>query len=69
MHMATLTTRVSDKIKAGLDAFCEEQGLKQQAVIEEALASWLEDAADLALMEKRRTGPWESWTAVRKRVV
>ncbi len=63
--MVTVTHRISDKLKKALDRFCEEHGLKQQAVIEEALASWLEDAADAALIDERRNGPWLSWEDVR----
>ena len=64
--MATVTHRIDDELKNELDRFCEEHGLKQQAVVSEALASWLEDAEDLAEIEERRGGPWIEWTDVRK---
>lgn len=62
--MASVTHRIDDELKEKLDAFCEAHGLKQQAVVAEALASWLEDAEDLALIESRRQGPWENWNDV-----
>jgi predicted DNA-binding protein len=63
--MATITHRIDEKLKAALDRFCETHGLKQQAVISEAIAAWLEDAEDLALIEERRNGPWVEWSDVR----
>lgn len=63
--MVTLTHRIDEKLKKALDAFCEAHGLKQQAVIAEALAQWLEDAEDLMLIEERRSGPWIEWTDAR----
>ena len=63
--MVTLTHRIDEKLKAALDAFCEKYGLKQQAVVADALASWLEDAEDLALIEERRDGPWVEWNHVK----
>lgn len=62
--MATITYRIDDELKAALDRFCEEYGLKQQAVVAEAIAAWLEDAEDLALVEERRDGPWIEWSKV-----
>jgi predicted DNA-binding protein len=66
ISMAAITHRIDKKLKAELDRFCEEHGLKQQAVVSEAIASWLEDAEDLALIEERRGGPWVEWSDVRK---
>jgi len=63
--MAAITHRIDDELKAELERFCEEHGLKQQAVVSEAIAAWLEDAADLALIEERREGPWIEWSDVR----
>ncbi|MEZ4272213.1 MAG: hypothetical protein R3C68_12520 [Myxococcota bacterium] len=63
--MITITHRIEDALKAELDRFCDEHGLKQQAVVQEALASWLEDAKDAALIDERREGPWVSWDEVR----
>jgi hypothetical protein len=42
--------------------------LKQQSVISEAIAAWLEDAEDLALIEERREGPWIEWSDVRDEI-
>ena len=64
--MTTVTHRIDDELKAELDRFCEAHGLKQQAVVSEALAAWLEDAEDLAEIEARRDGPWVEWADVRK---
>ncbi len=66
--MATITHRIDDRLKSALDRFCKEHGLKQQAVISEAIASWLEDAADLALIEERRGGPWVEWSKVKDEI-
>ena len=66
--MATITHRVEDELKELLDRFCEEHGLKAQAVVQEAIAQWLEDAEDLALVEERRRGPWLEWKEVRDEI-
>lgn len=63
--MATLTHRIDASLKANLDRFCRRSGLKQQAVVQEALASWLEDAEDAALIDARSEGPWVAWEEVR----
>jgi predicted DNA-binding protein len=63
--MATITHRIDEELKELLDRYCEEHGLKAQAVVQEALAQWLEDAEDLALVEERRRGPWLEWKEVR----
>ncbi len=63
--MVTVTHRIDEQLKLELDQFCEEHGLKQQAVIQEALATWLEDAHDAALIDERREGPWSDWDDVR----
>jgi predicted transcriptional regulator len=66
--MASITHRIDDELKAALDRFCEEHGLKQQAVVAEAIAAWLEDAEDLALIEDRRDGPWVEWSKVKDEI-
>ena len=48
--------------------YCEEHGLKAQAVVQEAIAQWLEDSEDLALIEQRRRSPWIEWKEVRDEV-
>ncbi len=63
--MATITHRIDEELKELLDRYCEEHGLKAQAVVQEAIAQWLEDAEDLALVEERRRGPWLEWKEVR----
>jgi predicted transcriptional regulator len=63
--MATITHRIDDELKKALERFCEEHGLKQQSVVAEAIAAWLEDAQDLALIEDRREGPWVDWDSVK----
>jgi predicted DNA-binding protein len=63
--MATITHRIDEELKKLLDSYCEEHGLKAQAVVQEAIAQWLEDAEDLALIEERRRGPWVEWKEVR----
>lgn len=65
IFMVTITHRIDEELKAALDRFCEEHGLKQQAVVQQALAAWLEDAEDIALIEERRVGPWVDWSDVR----
>lgn len=66
--MATVTHRIDDQLKQDLDRFCEEHGLKLQAVVQEALATWLEDAHDAALIDERRSGPWTHWADVREKI-
>ena len=61
VSMVTITHRIDDKLKEQLDRYCSEHGLKAQAVVQDAIAEWLEDAEDLALIEKRRAGPWVDW--------
>ena len=56
--MVTITHRIDEELKQLLDRYCEEHGLKVQAVVQEAIAQWLEDSEDLALIEERRRGPW-----------
>jgi len=63
--MATITHRIDEELKTLLDRYCEEHGLKAQAVVQEAIAQWLEDAEDLALIEERRRGPWVEWEKIR----
>ena len=63
--MVTVTHRIDEKLKKHLDRYCEEHGLKAQAVVQEAIAQWLEDAEDLELIEERRRGPWVAWKEVR----
>ncbi len=66
--MVTITHRIEEDLKTLLDRFCEEHGLKAQAVVQEALAQWLEDAEDIAMIEERRTGPWLEWEEVKDEV-
>ena len=56
---------IDEELKQLLDRYCEEHGLKAQAVVQEAIAQWLEDAEDLELVEERRRGPWVEWDEVR----
>ena len=64
-RMVTITHRIDERLKERFDRYCEDHGLKAQAVIQEALAQWLEDAEDLELIEDRRQGPWVEWEEVR----
>ncbi len=66
--MVTITHRIDEELKQLLDRYCEEHGLKVQAVVQEAIAQWLEDAEDLALVEERRGGPWVAWEEVRDEI-
>lgn len=66
--MVTITHRIDEKLKDLLDRYCEAHGLKAQAVVQEAIAQWLEDAEDLELIEERRNGPWVNWEEVRDEV-
>jgi len=63
--MVAVTHRIDDKLRKRLDEFCKDHGLKIQAVVNEALAAWLEDAEDLATIEERREGPWIEWNDIR----
>lgn len=64
--MEAITHRIDPRLKRKLDRFCEEYGLKAQSVVQEAIATWLEDAEDIALIEERRGGPWVNWHDVKK---
>ncbi len=64
--MAAITHRIDEKLKKRLDTFCEEYGLKAQAVVQEAIALWLENAEDMALIDERRQGPWVEWNDAKK---
>ena len=66
--MVTITHRIEKELKILLDRFCEEHGLKAQAVVQEALAQWLEDAEDIELIEERRAGPWLEWEEVKDEI-
>ncbi len=66
--MVTITHRIREELKELLDRYCEEHGLKAQAVVQEAIAQWLEDAEDIELIEQRRTGPWVDWEEVRNEI-
>ena len=66
--MVTITHRIEKELKTLLDRFCEEHGLKVQAVVQEALAQWLEDAEDIELIEERRAGPWLEWEEVKDEI-
>lgn len=66
--MVTITHRIDEKLKELLDQYCDEHGLKAQAVVQEAIAQWLEDAEDLALIEERRKGPWLDWEEIRDEI-
>lgn len=68
IRMVTITHRIDEQLKELLDRYCEEHGLKAQAVVQEAIAQWLEDAEDLDLIEQRRKGPWVDWEEVRDEV-
>jgi predicted DNA-binding protein len=68
MGTTTITHRIDEELKARLDRYCEEHGLKAQAVVREAIAEWLEDAEDIELIEERRKGPWLDWEEVRDTV-
>lgn len=63
--MVTVTHRIDEDLKAQLDRYCEQHGLKAQAVVQEAIAEWLEDAEDIELIEERRKGPWIDWEDVK----
>ncbi len=66
--MVTITHRIEKELKVLLDRFCEEHGLKAQAVVQEALAQWLEDAEDIELIEERRAGPWLEWEEIKDEI-
>jgi len=63
--MVSISHRIDPELKKRFERFCEEHGLKQQAVVQEALATWLEDAEDMALIDERRGGPWVKWSDVK----
>jgi predicted DNA-binding protein len=66
--MVTITHRIDPNLKGLLDRYCEEHGLKAQAVVQEAIAQWLEDAEDIELVEQRRKGPFIDWEEIKDSV-
>ena len=54
-ELAKLTSRIDPELLQLLNAYVERSGVSKQAVIQTALASWLEDAEDLELIERRRS--------------
>ena len=66
--MVMITHRIDEELKQLLDRYCEEHGLKVQAVVQDAIAQWLEDSEDMALIEQRRGGPWVEWEEVRDKI-
>ncbi len=40
--MVTITHRIDEDLKQFLDRYCEDHGLKVPAVVQEAIAPWLE---------------------------
>ena len=53
-ELAKLTSRIDAELLDLLNAYVERSGMSKQAVIQVALASWLEDVEDLELIEQRR---------------
>ena len=53
-ELAKLTSRIDPELLDLLNAYVERSGMSKQAVIQVALASWLEDVEDLELIERRR---------------
>lgn len=66
--MVAITHRIDKELKALLDDYCARHGLKVQAVVQEAIAEWLEDAADIEVMEERRRGPWVDWEEIKDKI-
>lgn len=66
--MVTITHRIDEELKAALDRYCKDHSLKAQAVVQEALAEWLEDAADIEVIEERRKGPWVDWEEIKDKL-
>lgn len=64
VDVTRLSTRIDSGLMDELAAFLRRSGMKQQDVVQRALAVWLEDAEDLAILEERRERrgdyvPWE----------
>jgi len=55
VELAKLTSRIDPELLELLDAYVARSGMSKQAVMQMALASWLEDAEDLELIERRRS--------------
>ncbi len=54
MAAKQLATKIDEKIKAALDSFCEEKGLKINKFIEDAILDKLEEYEDISDLKKLR---------------
>ena len=66
MNTKQLATKIDEKIKNALDAFCEAKGLKINHFIEEAILDRLEEYHDIQDLRKLRAESFRSFEDVLK---
>ena len=66
MAQAQLATKIDERIKKTLEAFCQEKGLKMNKFIEEALLDKFEELQDIAELAALRREPSRPLEAILK---
>ena len=66
MGAKQLATKIDEKVKDALDAFCEERGLKIGRFLEEAILDKLEENEDIGDLRKLRGESFRSFEDVVK---
>lgn len=66
MGAKQLATKIDENIKAALDSFCEEKGLKINKFIEDAILDKLEEYEDVSDLRKLRNESFKPLDVVLK---
>lgn len=66
MAAKQLATKIDETIKDALDAFCEENGLKINRFLEDAILDKIEEYEDLSDLRKLRAESFRSFDDVLK---
>jgi hypothetical protein len=66
MGAKQLATKIDENIKAALDAFCEERGLKINKFLEDAILDKLEEFEDVSDLRKLRNESFRPFDEVLK---
>ncbi|TDJ07927.1 MAG: hypothetical protein E2O68_02870 [Deltaproteobacteria bacterium] len=66
MGAKQLATKIDERIKDALDAFCEERGLKINRFLEDAILDKIEEYEDLSDLRKLRRESFRSLDDVLK---
>jgi hypothetical protein len=66
MGAKQLATKIDENIKAALDSFCEEKGLKINKFIEDAILDKLEEFEDVSDLRKLRNESFRPFDEILK---